>query len=83
MEITPNQPNLAVLYTKNAPDPLYISQTNDVQRAFQLSVITIANNQPIDIEQNGYFFDQNDIVINGYWTWQKVADVLPYDFIPL
>ena len=82
VEIMPNQPNMAVLYTKQAPDPLYITQTDDVQRNFQLSVITIAPNQAIDIEQNGYFFDQNDIVINGYWTWEKVADVLPYDFRP-
>lgn len=81
-EIMPNQPNMAVLYTKQPPDPLYISQTGDVQRNFQLSVISIAANQSIGIEQNGYFFDQNDIVINGYWTWQKVADVLPYDFKP-
>ena len=81
-EIMPNQPNMAVLYTKQAPDPLYISQTDDVPRNFQLSVISIADNQGVDIEQNGYFFDQNDIVITGYWTWQKVADALPYDFKP-
>ena len=81
-EITPNQQNLAVLYTKEAPDPLYLSQSGDVARKFQLSVITIAPDQSIGIEQNGYFFDQNDIVINGYWIWQKVADVLPYDFSP-
>ena len=82
VEITPNQQNMAVLYNKAAPDPLYISQTNDVIRKFQLSVITIAADQSVGIEQNGYFFDQNDILINGYWTWQKVADVLPYDFRP-
>lgn len=82
VEITPNQPNLAVLYTKAAPDSLYLSQTDDVPRKFQLSVITIAPEQSIGIEQNGYFFDQNDIIINGYWTWEKVADVLPYDFRP-
>jgi hypothetical protein len=82
VEITPNQANVAVLYTKEAPDSLYLSQTDDVARKFQLSVITIAPNQSVDIEHNGYFFDQNDIVINGYWTWQKVADVLPYDFRP-
>jgi hypothetical protein len=61
---------------------LYISQSGDVARKFQLSILTIAPEQAIGIEQNGYFFDQNDITINGYWTWQKVADVLPYDFRP-
>lgn len=82
VEITPNQQNLAVLYNKEAPDPLYISQSGDMARKFQLSILTIAPDQAIGIEQNGYFFDQNDITINGYWTWQKVADVLPYDFRP-
>ena len=82
VEITPNQQNLAVLYNKEVPDPLYISQSGDVARKFQLSILTIAPEQAIGIEQNGYFFDQNDITINGYWTWQKVADVLPYDFRP-
>lgn len=82
VEIVPNQQNMAVLYTKAAPDPLYISQTDDISRKFQLSVINIAADQSVGIEQNGYFFDQNDILINGYWTWQKVADVLPYDFRP-
>ena len=82
VEITPNQQNVAVLYNKAEPDPLYISQTNDVARKFQLSVINIPADQSVGIEQNGYFFDQNDILINGYWTWLKVADVLPYDFRP-
>ncbi len=82
VEVMPNQQNIAVLYNKAAPDSLYISQTADVARKFQLSVLTIAPEQGIGIEQNGYFFDQNDITINGYWTWQKVADVLPYDFVP-
>jgi hypothetical protein len=81
-EILPNQQNLAVLYNKASPDPMYISQTGDTERKFQLSILTIAPEQAIGIEQNGYFFDQNDITINGYWTWQKVADVLPYDFRP-
>jgi hypothetical protein len=82
VEITPNQQNLAVLYNRQAPAPLYLAATGDVPRKFQLSILTIAPDQSIGIEQNGYFFDQNDIVINGYWTWQKVADVLPYDFRP-
>lgn len=82
VDISPNQPNMAVLYNKQAPDSAYLLATGDVARKFQLSILTIATDQLIGIEQNGYFFDQNDIVINGYWTWQKVADVLPYDFRP-
>ncbi len=32
------------------------------------------------IEQNGYYFDQNDLVVNAYWSWEKVADLLPYNY---
>ena len=36
--------------------------------------------EPLIIEQNGYFYDQNNLSISGYWAWEKVADQLPYDY---
>jgi CarboxypepD_reg-like domain len=80
--IIPNQPDIAVLYNKEEPDPGYLSQNEETPKNFQLSVITIANNESLAIEQNGYYFDQNDITITGYWTWDKVGDLLPYDYQP-
>jgi hypothetical protein len=32
------------------------------------------------IEQNGYFYDQYDVVNAGYWAWKKLAELLPYDY---
>jgi hypothetical protein len=32
------------------------------------------------IEENGYFYDQYDIVNTGYWAWKKLAELLPYDY---
>jgi hypothetical protein len=80
VEIIPNQPDVAVLYNKEEPDSGYISINDETPKKFQLSVINIANNESIAIEQNGYFFDQNDITITGYWTWKKIGDMLPYDY---
>ena len=34
----------------------------------------------LGIEQNGYHFDQEDLAISAYWTWDKVGDLLPYDY---
>lgn len=82
VDIIPNQPDMAVLYNKEEPDPGYLAQNDDTPKKFQLSVITIAANESIAIEQNGYYFDQNDITITGYWIWDKVGDMLPYDFNP-
>jgi hypothetical protein len=54
----------------------------DMPKDFELSILNINSSQAIAIEPNGYYYDQNDIIINGYWTWEKVADMLPYDYIP-
>jgi len=81
--VIPNQPDVAVLYNKEEPDQGYLVQNEDMPKKFQLSVITIANNETLAIEQNGYYFDQNDITITGYWTWDKVGDLLPYDYTPI
>ena len=82
VEIIPNQPDVAVLYSKEEPDQGYITQNEDAPKKFELTVINIAAGEPIGIEQNGYYFDQNDITITGYWTWDKVGDMLPYDYQP-
>ncbi len=80
VDILPNQPDMAVLYSNEEPAPGYVEQNEETPRKFQLSVITIANKESIAIEQNGYYFDQNDIVITGYWTWEKMGDMVPYDY---
>jgi hypothetical protein len=36
--------------------------------------------ESIGIEQNGYYFEQNDIAVSAYWTWDKMADQQPYDY---
>lgn len=32
------------------------------------------------IEQNGYFYEQYDVINTGYWAWKKLAEQLPYDY---
>jgi CarboxypepD_reg-like domain len=34
----------------------------------------------IVIQQNGYFYEQKDIVNQGYWSWKNLADQLPYNY---
>ncbi len=82
VEVLPNQPDIAILYSGEEPDPGYVALNEDTPQKYQLSVITITANESIAIEQNGYYFDQNDITITGYWIWDKVGDMLPYDYMP-
>lgn len=32
------------------------------------------------IEENGYFYDQYDVINTGYWAWKKLAELLPYNY---
>lgn len=80
IEINPNQTEVAILYKNETPDKLYTELNDDAPKKFELSVVSFPPAQAIGIEQNGYYFDQNDLTITGYWSWEKVADMLPYDF---
>ena len=82
VEISPNQPDVAVLYKKEEPAAAYLLQYEDAPKKFQLSVINITPSQNIAIEQNGFYYDQNDMIATGYWAWEKAGDMLPYDFKP-
>lgn len=82
VDINPNQPDVAVLYKNEKPVAEYFEQNDEQPKEFQLSLVNMTAAQSIGIEQNGYYFDQNDIIINGYWSWEKVGDMLPYDFNP-
>lgn len=78
--IMPVQKEVAVIYKNETPSALFLDSNRDASTAFQLSVVSFLPNEPLDIEQNGFFYEQKDITINGYWAWEKIADMLPYDY---
>lgn len=80
VDIKPNQPRVGVIYSKEKPAEVYRTLFPDEPSEFQFSVIGFPPNGSIGIEQNGYYFDQEDLTINAYWTWDKIADLLPYDY---
>ncbi|HML56832.1 MAG TPA: carboxypeptidase-like regulatory domain-containing protein [Ferruginibacter sp.] len=80
--IRPNQTEVGVIYLGEKPDDGYVQLRNDstTQTSFQFSILSFQPQQSITIEQNGYFFDQSDLVFKEYWTWEKVGDMVPYDY---
>ena len=72
---------LRIIY-KNAPPNLQYLRENKMplQIRAQISILDIADG--FVIQQNGYFYDQNDVINIGYWSWLKLADELPYNYTP-
>lgn len=45
----------------------------------QVTLLDIADG--FVIEENGYFYEQYDVINTGYWAWKKLAELLPYDYV--
>ena len=47
------------------------------------SIISLPNNIPVYVTSSGYFFNVQDLVMEGFWGWwEKMASMLPYDYMP-
>ncbi len=82
VEIIPNQNEVAVIYKNAAPEEAYLNSDEAIKKDFQLSTLLFAPGESIVIEQNGYYYDQTDIITNGYLGFKKIGDMLPYDYAP-
>jgi hypothetical protein len=78
----PNQWKFGILYKDEVPSQKYLAENSDAPKDFQFSSITFQNKEKLFIENNGFYYDQNDITFNEYWAWTKMADALPYDYVP-
>ena len=80
VELFPNQPDIIVIYKFAKPQQAYVDSDPKAKNDFQASVLTISPDNSIIIEQNGYYFEQSDLIINGYWNFEKIGDMLPYNY---
>lgn len=75
------QGKLRVSYTAQTPDKKYLVQNKfPLTTGVEISAMDIPNG--FVIEENGYFYDQSDVTNVGYWAWKKLAEVVPYDYVP-
>ncbi len=82
VEFHPNQPDVIVIYNKAKPELSYLEFDPKAKKDFQVSTLSITPGETITIEENGYFFEQTDVITNGYWGFLKIGDMLPYDYYP-
>ena len=76
----PNQSEVALIYNKAKPEKTYTDLDSTVKKTFQLSTLIFPKGEKFFIDQNGYFYDQEDLVTNDYLGFKKIGDMLPYDY---
>lgn len=72
---------LRVVYANEKPDPGYLA-ANKLPSSTPLQISILDVDDAIVIEENGFYYDQKDVLMLGYWGWEKVADFLPFDYYP-
>ncbi|MEO6819377.1 MAG: carboxypeptidase-like regulatory domain-containing protein, partial [Ginsengibacter sp.] len=74
--------DLAIIY-KESPDSIYLEKYPGVNAKLQISTLKfIDHTDPVIIERNGFYYDQDNLLTNGYLAFKKVGDMLPYDYNP-
>lgn len=47
------------------------------------SIISLPNNTPVYVTSSGYYFNAQDLIMEGFWGWwEKISSFLPYDYQP-
>lgn len=73
---------LLITYKKKFVPKEYLQQVPKAGGAMT-SQVTLINNKPIEIQANGSYFNPVDLLGLGYWTWsEKIATLLPFDYVP-
>ncbi|HEY4154028.1 MAG TPA: carboxypeptidase-like regulatory domain-containing protein [Puia sp.] len=72
---------IRISYKNRAPDKTYLIKNKfPLSAKIQISALEIPNG--FSIEENGYFFEQSEVINSGYWAWKKLAELVPYDYNP-
>lgn len=68
-----------IAYKNVLPDKQFLSEFKlPANTRMQVTLLDITDG--FVIEENGYFYEQYDVINTGYWAWKKLADLLPYDY---
>jgi CarboxypepD_reg-like domain len=74
---------LLVTFIHERPERSYLDHYKlPLTSAAQNSVLKFVAGKKLIIEQNGFYYEQDDVTITGYFGWEQVADMLPYDYEP-
>lgn len=57
-----------------------IANKYSLNSKYQVSTLEFVNG--FVISENGFFYEQTEVINSGYWAWKILGDLLPYDYWP-
>jgi hypothetical protein len=75
---------LFITYKKEFEEDKYLTAQNlNRKKSFQRSLVTLNDGNVIVIDESGNYFNPQDFFTSGYWGWsEKIANMLPTDYVP-
>lgn len=75
---------LYVVNTGYKEDPLYLEYKREKRAiAPQTSILSMLEEEPLEIQENGNYFPPLNLFTGDYWSWSnKIADLLPLNYKP-
>lgn len=73
-----------IVYTGEKEEVGYVASTNPFKKrqpTFQTSVISMKE-KPVVLDKSGSTSNPLALIVEDYWSWEKVGDMLPLDYIP-
>ena len=80
--LQPTEKVTGVLYKDAEPDSGYLKENTEAPATFQFSTLRLLGDAKLTVENNGFYFDTNEVSIADYWEWSKMANTLPFDYWP-
>lgn len=78
---------LEITYLQEGSDKEYLKRRNlwadPLLQRKQKSLIGILGASPVIIHKDGNYSEAYDLLIEGYWSYEKLDKLLPLDFVPL
>jgi hypothetical protein len=77
--------NILVVYTKELEEIGYLKRNvfNEIREAHPQSSSIIGMKIPTPLDQRGFLIFPLDVFYEGYWSYEKFANSLPLDYIPV
>ena len=72
---------LRVLYRGETEAAAYARiKGQNKRKPFQSSSLQLIDGKSVFINPTGFFYEAKDIILHGYWAWEGIADLMPYDY---